>query len=133
MDCIKHLLRPHAEEISKSDNPQAALVYKMYDILLDYLESILHLNWMTGKGKLAIVGGIMINGDGVGTDRFMPLKFEMWTRGETVDLFEEAFGPRPANPFLNSLRRPVSPEISPVKKPLEVSKKESSKSSMLFL
>ena len=55
---------------------------------------------MSGKGKLAIIGGIMINCDGVGTDRFMPLKFEIRTRDETVDVFEDAFGAKPINPFL---------------------------------
>lgn len=55
---------------------------------------------MSGRGSLAIVGGIMINCDGVGTDRFLPLKFELRTLGRTVDLFEDAFGKRPDNPFV---------------------------------
>ena len=71
----------------------------MYEIQEQFIESIIHLNWMTGKGKLAIIGGIMINCDGVGTDRFLPLKFEVRTREKTVDLFEDAFGARPINPF----------------------------------
>ena len=57
---------------------------------------------MSGKGKLAIIGGIMVNCDGVGTDRFVPLKFEIRTHEKTVDCFEEAFGKRPNYPFLNS-------------------------------
>ena len=101
MDCIKHLLEPHAEGIMNSGNEQVALAYKMYEILEHFLESILHLNWMKGKGKLSILGGIMINCDGVGTDRFLPLKFELRSLEETVDLFEETFGKRPANPYLN--------------------------------
>ena len=32
MDCIKHLLEPHADAISKSENEQVALAYKMYEI-----------------------------------------------------------------------------------------------------
>ena len=44
----------------------------------------------------------MVNCDGVGTDRFMPLKFEIRTHEGTVDMYEEAFGKRPTNPFLNS-------------------------------
>ena len=46
MDCIKHLLMPHVDEISKSECEQAALVFKMYDILLSYLEDIIHNDWM---------------------------------------------------------------------------------------
>ena len=59
------------------------------------------MNWASGKGNLAIIGGIMVNCDGVGTDRFLPLKFELRTPQRTVDLFEEAFGKRPNNAFLN--------------------------------
>ena len=58
------------------------------------------MKWAQDKGKLAILGGIMVNCDGVGTDRFLPLKFELRTANCTVDLFEEAFGKRPANAFL---------------------------------
>ena len=62
---------------------------------------------MTKKSKLAIVGGIMINCDGVGTDRFLPLKFELKTQTKSIDLFEEAFGKRPYNSFFNG-RNPSS-------------------------
>ena len=33
MDTIKHLLRPHIDEIVNSENEQVALVFKMYDII----------------------------------------------------------------------------------------------------
>lgn len=79
MDCIKHLLKPHVEEISQAEDEQAALAYRMYYLIEEYLENILHTNWMTDKGSLAIFGGIMINCDGEGTDRFLPLKFEIRT------------------------------------------------------
>ena len=101
MDCIKHLLEPHVDELAASKNEQVALAYKMYEILEEFLESIIHTNWMSGRGSLAIVGGIMINCDGVGTDRFLPLKFELRTLGRTVDLFEDAFGKRPINPYMS--------------------------------
>ena len=58
------------------------------------------MNWRSGNGKLAIIGGIMVNCDGDGTDRFLPLKFEIRTPGKTVDCYEEAFGKMPANKFL---------------------------------
>jgi len=34
---------------------------------------------MSDKSKLAIIGGIMINIEGEGTDLFLPLKFEVRT------------------------------------------------------
>jgi hypothetical protein len=34
MDCIKHLLAPHAESISAEKEKMAALVYKMYELQL---------------------------------------------------------------------------------------------------
>ena len=74
----------------------------MYEIQEQFLESVLHLNWMKGNGKLAILGGIMVNCDGVGTDRFVPLKFEIRTREQTVDVFEETFGKRVNYPLLNN-------------------------------
>ena len=52
---------------------------------------------MTDKSTLALVGGIMINCDGEGTDRFLPLKFELRTLRGKTDVFEEAFGKRPEN------------------------------------
>ena len=33
MDCIKHLLLPHLNEIQNAENDQVALVYKMYCII----------------------------------------------------------------------------------------------------
>lgn len=94
MDSIKHLLRPYVDEISKADNEQVALVYKMYDIILQYIEDIIHLNWQTENSKLAIIGGIMINCAGNKTDMFLPLKFEVRQNkgsSQSKDLFKEAF------------------------------------------
>jgi len=74
-----------------------ALVYSMFEVLSQFLENILQTDWMTDKGSLALVGGIMINCDGEGTDRFLPLKFEIRTKAKTEDVFEEAFGKKPVN------------------------------------
>tara|TARA_B110000285_G_C14928459_1_gene516193 strand:+ start:624 stop:905 length:282 start_codon:yes stop_codon:yes gene_type:complete len=91
MDTIKHLLKPHVDEISKSQNEMAALSYKMYDLILEFLNSIIHLNWQGPNSKLAIVGGIMINCEGDKTDMFLPLMFETKTQNETKNLFDETF------------------------------------------
>ena len=88
MDCIKHLLAPHSQKIAMAENEQTALVYKMYDILEKYIEDIIHLKWMSPKSQLAIFGGIMINCDEEGTDRFLPLKFEVRTQTASEDLFD---------------------------------------------
>jgi hypothetical protein len=94
MDTIKFLLRDHVNEISRAQEPQAAIVYKMYEIATEYLENILHYNWMGSDSKLALIGGIMINCDGEGTDQFVPLSFEIRSnKGQTkVDVFEDCFG-----------------------------------------
>ena len=52
---------------------------------------------MTDQSSLAICGGIMINCEGEGNDRFLPLKFELRKLSGTEDLYEEAFGRRPKN------------------------------------
>lgn len=45
METIKMLLSPHVKDISKSENEMAALAFKMYDILLEFLNGIVNLNW----------------------------------------------------------------------------------------
>ena len=64
MDTIKHLLKPHYKNISKSENEMTELVYKMYDIIKEYLNNIINLDWQGPNSKLALIGGIMINCDG---------------------------------------------------------------------
>ena len=64
----------------------------MYAMIEKYLEDILNTQWMSDKGSLALFGGIMINCDGEGTDRFLPLKFEIRTKTGTEDMFEATFG-----------------------------------------
>ncbi len=83
MDCIKNLLLPHSKKISEAENQQVALVYKMYEIMEKFVEDIIHLNWMSPKSQLAIIGGIMINADHHSTDKFLPLKFEVRTLTKT--------------------------------------------------
>ena len=48
---------------------------------------------MGPDSKLALVGGIMINCDGDGTDMFLPRDFEIRSNhGKTkIDIFKEAF------------------------------------------
>jgi hypothetical protein len=93
MDCIKSLLIPHADEIAAAENEMTALSYKMFEITEEFLEGILHNNWMGPNSKLALIGGIMINCVGEKTDLFLPLKFEIRNKdGESKDLYEETFG-----------------------------------------
>ena len=73
----------------------------MFDLLEKYIEDILHLKWMSPKSQLAMFGGIMINCDDEGTDRFLPLTFKVKTQTQTEDLFEKVFGKRPKNQFYN--------------------------------
>jgi hypothetical protein len=42
----------------------------------------------------------MINSDGDGCDRFLPLKLELRTKEERKDLFQETFGFKVDAPFL---------------------------------
>ena len=79
----------------------AALAYKMYELQLEYLENILNLNWCGSNSKLAIIGGIMINCDGKGTDMFVPLKFEVRTTTGSKNLFKQAFGHDLVAPYLD--------------------------------
>lgn len=43
---------------------------------------------MGDKSQLVLIGGIMINCEGTGTDRFLPLKFEIKSNNITEDLLK---------------------------------------------
>jgi hypothetical protein len=60
----------------------------MYEIIDKFFEEIHDMNWASETGKLSILGGIMINCDEKNTDRFLPLKFDVFHKnGERDDLF----------------------------------------------
>ena len=77
MQCIKHVLVDHVDSIRGQENEMAILAYKMYEIIEKYLNDIVDLKFCGPDSKLALVGGIMINCDGVKSDCFLPLKFEV--------------------------------------------------------
>ena len=77
MDCIKSLLIPHVDEITEAHSELTSLSYKMYHLIYEFLEGIMHTKWMGPNSKLALIGGIMINCVGDKTDMFLPLKFEI--------------------------------------------------------
>lgn len=91
MDCIKHLLLPHVKNIEGTENENATLAFKMYDILYEFLTNVVHTNFGGPNSKLALIGGIMINCDGDRTDKFLPLKFEVRTKTEVTDFTTECF------------------------------------------
>ena len=78
MNCIKHILVPHAKAIYLAENEQVALVIKMYSIIEKYIEDIIDLKWMTRQSQFAIIGGIIINCEK--NDKFLPLRFEIKTQ-----------------------------------------------------
>jgi len=93
MDCIKNLLLPHVEEIQKGEEWSVTLIYKMYEVIDKFLGDITHMNFGGPNSKLALIGGIMINCDGDGTDQFLPLKFVIKDKnGGEVSYFDECFG-----------------------------------------
>jgi hypothetical protein len=56
------------------------------------LNEVVSMNYGSQKSQLVLLGGIMINCDGEGTDMFLPLSFEKRTKdGKTEDLFKECF------------------------------------------
>ena len=64
----------------------------MYDILYKFLEDVTHMNFGGPNSRLALIGGIMINCDGDGNDKFMPMKFVVKDKqGVVTDYFEECF------------------------------------------
>lgn len=64
MDCIKHLVSERVHKIKGTKNEMATLAFQMYEIVDKFLEEIINMNWASKNGKLALLGGIMINCDG---------------------------------------------------------------------
>lgn len=58
----------------------AYLVYKMKDIIQEFLTQIIDYKWQGENSKLALIGGIMLNCEGDGTDMFLPLSFDIQTK-----------------------------------------------------
>jgi len=77
MDSIKHLVSPHVKEIQAGKDENVTLAYTMYDISGRFIDEIANMNFGGPSSKLAVIGGIMINCEGKGTDKFLPLKFEV--------------------------------------------------------
>jgi len=94
MDTIKHLLKPHYLNLRKTTNDMVNLVYTMYELIREYLEEIISLNWMGPSSKLAVCGGIMINCEGEKTDMFLPLQFDVRDKKQVTNLFYKTFGIR---------------------------------------
>ena len=63
----------------------------MKDIIHQFLMNVIDYDWQGEESKLALIGGIMINCEGDGTDMFLPLKFEIRTKTGKTDLFDKTF------------------------------------------
>ena len=103
MDCIKALVADRVDLIKGTKNEMASLAYQMFEIVDEFLSGIVDMKWAGPNGKLAILGGIMINCDGDRTDMFLPLKFNVtFKSGKTEDLFRTTFG---TSPYVHSFSK----------------------------
>ena len=68
MDFLKHVIAPHVKDVASGLNEQVALAYKFYEIIYRYIDDLVNLNFGGPNSKLVLIGGIMINCDGDGTD-----------------------------------------------------------------
>jgi len=86
MDEIKKEFAPHAERLSKSENPMASAAYQAYDMVKDRMLKI--VNTKFGSGKLVLIGGIQLNMPHPEMeDHFLPMMFEVRQEGQpTKDL-----------------------------------------------
>mmetsp|Transcript_47757 Transcript_47757/g.120380 ORF Transcript_47757/g.120380 Transcript_47757/m.120380 type:complete len:691 (-) Transcript_47757:422-2494(-) len=93
MDEIKQEFVPHAEAISKSENPMAAAAYVAYEMVKDRTLKI--VNTKFGSGKLVLIGGIQLNMPFPDyADHFLPLMFEVRQEGQpTQDLMKHFVNP----------------------------------------
>ena len=75
-----------------SENDIATLTNKFYEIIDEYLEDVIDMKFGGPNSKIALIGGIMINCEGEGTDHFLPLKFDIRSPLTYNNLLEECFG-----------------------------------------
>lgn len=84
--------------IEKSADPVAFATYQVYDLIKEYLFIIFN---KLGDGvwkettEIIFAGGIIINRSKRTGDFFMPLMLESHREDRIIDIYEEAFGPKP--------------------------------------
>lgn len=92
---VEHL-KPYMNRIESNEDENskmAALAFETYGIAERFLEQIIGLEWMGENSKFVLLGGIMINVDGLASDFFLPLQFELRNKDGTVeDLMKETYG-----------------------------------------
>eukprot|EP00448_Togula_jolla_P011258 CAMPEP_0170593274 /NCGR_PEP_ID=MMETSP0224-20130122/13360_1 /TAXON_ID=285029 /ORGANISM="Togula jolla, Strain CCCM 725" /LENGTH=470 /DNA_ID=CAMNT_0010917215 /DNA_START=50 /DNA_END=1459 /DNA_ORIENTATION=+ len=93
MSEIKQEFTPHAEGISKTENPMAACSYQAFEFVKDRMLKI--VNTKFGSGRLVLIGGIQINLPYPEfVDHFLPLMFEVRQEGkEAIDLIDRFTNP----------------------------------------
>ena len=105
LDQIVKVLAPRLKGIEESSDSIAFVTYQMYGIIRELITACITQtpDLFESANEVAVVGGIIINRR-KGGDFFQPLSFETRKRcGEQdamvldapIDLFEEAFGPKP--------------------------------------
>jgi len=89
MAWIKAQIAPHAERLSKTPNPMAALAYQAFEMVRTKLNSIVNCNF--SKGYLILIGGIQINMPIGYEDHFQPLTFEIRSKDQPTQTRLETF------------------------------------------
>jgi len=87
-DYCKRKIAPHAESISRTENPMASLSHQSYEMVKDAM--FLCVNNDFGNGYLCLLGGIQINMPAPYEDHFYPVTFELRKAGEEpINLINE--------------------------------------------
>jgi len=82
---LRAALLPYTEDITRTNNPMAALAMHSYEVVHEKMMSIVNTNF--GSGKLVLLGGVQINTPSGFEDHFCPLSFQVLQTGQqAVDL-----------------------------------------------
>jgi hypothetical protein len=82
MDWIKKQLAPYACRICDDEEPMASLAHQSYEMVKEKVLSVVNTN--LHSGYVVLVGGIQLNLPKPLEDHFVPLMFEVHTRGALV-------------------------------------------------
>jgi len=80
---LRAALLPHTDDISRTENPMAALAMHSYEVVHEKMMSIVNTNF--GSGKLVLLGGVQINTPSGFEDHFCPLNFQILQEGQPAE------------------------------------------------
>jgi len=89
MGWLKSQIKPHCARIARQTSPLAALAYQAFESVKYKVNQVVDTDF--GSGRLALLGGILINMPAPCRDHFLPISFEVRQAGKEPEVLNGAF------------------------------------------